>query len=73
MKTTCKKSWPVNFCTTSRWFSVLQTTEVVTKIFRNVNVVGHLAVSEGWGSCLPRLAIFVNWLTKRQLRMTPII
>ena len=25
----------------------------------NLNVVGHLAVPAGWGSCLPRLAIFV--------------
>ena len=29
------------------------------KIFPNLNVVGHLAVPAGWGSCLPRLAIFV--------------
>ena len=28
-----------------------------TKIFPNFNVV-HLVVPVGWGSCLPRLAIF---------------
>ena len=39
-------------------FSILLTTEVVPKIFPNLNVVGHLAVPAGWGSCLPRLAIF---------------
>ena len=33
--------------------------EVVPKIFLNLNVVGHLAVPVGWGSCLPRLAIFM--------------
>ena len=32
--------------------------EVVSKIFPNLNVVGHLAVPAVWGSCLPRLAIF---------------
>ena len=35
-------------------------TEVVPKIFPNLNVVGHLAVPAGWGSCLPRLAIFTS-------------
>ena len=39
-------------------FSILLTTEDVPKIFPNLNVVGHLAVSVGWGSCLSRLAIF---------------
>ena len=39
-------------------FSILLTTEVVPKIFPNLNVVGHLAVPVGWGSCLLRLAIF---------------
>ena len=34
------------------------TTEVVPKIFSNLNVVAHLAVPAGWGCCLPRLAIF---------------
>ena len=38
--------------------SLLLTTEVVPEIFPNLNVVGHLAVPVGWGSCLPRLAIF---------------
>ena len=42
----------------SRGFSVLLTTEVVSKIFSNLNVVCHLAVPAGWGSCLPRLTIF---------------
>ena len=28
------------------------------QIFPNLNVVGNLAVPAGWGSCLPRLAIF---------------
>ena len=40
--------------------SLLLTTEVVPKIFPNLNVVGHLAVPAGWGSCLLRLAIFIN-------------
>ena len=40
-------------------FSILLTTEVVPKIFPNLNVVGHLAVPAGWGSCLPMLAIFI--------------
>ena len=48
MKTTCR---------TSCGFSVLLTTDVVPKIFPNLNVVGHLALPAGWGSCLPRLAI----------------
>ena len=63
MKTTCKKSWPVNFCRTSCGFSILLTTEVVPKIFPNLNVVGHLVVPAGWGSCMLRLAIFVHVLT----------
>ena len=58
MKTTCKKSWPVNLCRTSCGFSILLTAEVVPKIFPNLNVVGHLAIPAGWGSCLPSLAIF---------------
>ena len=32
--------------------------EVVPKIFTNLNVVGHLAIPAVWGSYLPRLAIF---------------
>ena len=43
-------------------FSILLTTEVVLKIFPNLNVVGHLAVPAGWGSCLLRLAIFFSLL-----------
>ena len=46
------------FCRTSHGFSVLLKTEVVPKIFPNLNVLGHLAVPAGWGSCLPRLTIF---------------
>ena len=34
-------------------------TEVVAKIFPNLNVFVHLVVPVGWGSCLLRLAIFV--------------
>ena len=34
---------------------------ILPKIFPNLNVVGHLAVPAGWGSCLPRLAIFKNF------------
>ena len=34
------------------------TTEVVPKVFPNIIVVAHLVVPAGWGSCLPRLAIF---------------
>ena len=52
------QSWPVNLLRTSCGFSILLTTEVVPKIFPNLNVVSHLAVPVGWGSCLPRLAIF---------------
>ena len=44
---------------TSCGFSILLTTKVVPKIFPNLNVVGHLAVPAGWGSCLLRLAIFI--------------
>ena len=48
-----------SFCRTSCGYSILLTTEVVPKIFPNLNVVGHLAVPAGWGSCLLRLAIFI--------------
>ena len=44
--------------TTSHGLFILLTTEVVPKIFPNPNVVAHLVVPAGWGSCLPRLAIF---------------
>ena len=44
-------------CRRSGGFSVLLTTDV-PKISPNLNVVGHLAVPAGWGSCLLRLAIF---------------
>ena len=59
MKTTCKKSWPVNLLYNVSWFLYTSYKEVVPKIFPNLNVVGHLAVPAGWGSCLPRLAIFL--------------
>ena len=36
---------------------------MVPKIFPNLNVVGHLAVPAGWGSCLPRLALFCGFLS----------
>ena len=56
MKTTCKKSWPVNLnLTTFHGFCILLTTEVV---FPNLNVVAHVVIPAGWGSCSPRLAIF---------------
>ena len=32
--------------------------DVVPKIFPYLNVIGHLPVPAGWGSCLLRLAIF---------------
>ena len=38
-------------------------------IFPNLNVVGHLAVPAGWGSCLPRLAIFKHYCVKNYLEM----
>ena len=47
----------------SRGFTVLLTTEVVPKIFSNLNVVCHLGVPAGWGSCLPRMAIFFDKLS----------
>ena len=40
METTCKKSWPVNR-TTFCGLCILLTTEVVPKIFPNLNVVAH--------------------------------
>ena len=40
--------------------SILLTMDVVPKIFPTLNVIGHLPVPAGWGSCLPRLAIFVH-------------
>ena len=44
--------------TTSCGFCLLSTTEVVSKIFTNLNIVAHLVAPAGWGSCLPKLAIF---------------
>ena len=60
MKTTCKKSWPMNLLYNISWVLCTSSKEVVPKIFPNLNVVCHLAVPTGWGSCLPRLAIFFN-------------
>ena len=57
MKTTCKKSWPMNL-TSENTSWILLTTEVIPKIFPNLNVIAHLVVLAGWGSCLLRLAIF---------------
>ena len=60
MKTTCKKSWPVNLIhlITSCGFCIRLTTEVVPMIILNLNVVAHLVVHVGWGYCL---AIFITW------------
>ena len=59
MKTTCKKSWPVNLTSDScSGFCILVTTEFLPNIFPNLNVVAHLVIPAGWGSCPPRLAIF---------------
>ena len=55
MKTTCKKSWPVNL-RTAKILWILYTSEVVPKISLNLNVVAHLVVPVTWGSCLLRLA-----------------
>ena len=44
--------------TTFHRFCILLTTEVVSKILPYLNVVAHLVVPAGWGSCLPRLTIF---------------
>ena len=38
-------------------YCILLATEVVPKIFPNLNVVAYLVVPAVWGSCLPRLAI----------------
>ena len=62
MKTTCKKSWPVNLNPRFRGFCILVTTEVVAKVFTNLNVVAHLVVPASWGSCLPRL--FLGFMSK---------
>ena len=36
-------------------------TEVVPKIFPNLNVVAHLVVPADWGSCRPKPAIFYSF------------
>ena len=59
MKTTCKKSWPVNPTSDILW--ILYNSYNLSffhMIFPNLNVVEHLVLPAGWGSCLPMLAIF---------------
>ena len=51
--------WAWAWHRTSGGFSILLTTEVVPEILPNLNVVAHLVAPAGWGSCLPRLAIFM--------------
>ena len=46
--------------TTFFGFCILLIAEVVPKIIPNLYVVVHLVVPAGWGSCLPRLAIFLR-------------
>ena len=46
--------------TTFRGFCILLTTEVVPQIFPNLNGVADLVVPVGWGSCPPRLVIFIQ-------------
>ena len=46
MKTTSKKSWPVNL--TSDNILILLTTDVVPKIFPSLHVVAHLVLPVGW-------------------------
>ena len=68
MKTTCKKSWPMNL--TSENVCLLLTTEVVPKIFPILIVVAHSVIPAGWGSCLPRLAVFhYLYYNKRKRRI----
>ena len=58
MKTTCKKSWPVNLTSDNILcvcvFCIVLTTEVVPTIFPGFNA--HIVVPLSWGFCLPRLA-----------------
>ena len=53
----------IHFC----GFCILLTTEVVPKIFPNHNVIAHLVVHAGWGSCLLILAIFSKWCHSNQV------
>ena len=65
METTCKKSWHVNLASDNiLWNLYTSYTEVVPKIFPNLNVVVHLvAVWAGVLACrlVPRLAIFTYY------------
>ena len=47
--------------TTFCGFCLLLKTEIVPKIFPNLNVVAHLVIPAGWGSCPLRLAIFFTF------------
>ena len=44
-------------------FCILLTTDIVPKISPNLNVITHLVVPAGWGSCLPRLTFLLLLLT----------
>ena len=44
--------------TTFHGFCVLLTTEVVPKVFPNLNVVAHLVVPAGWGFLPQRFFVF---------------
>ena len=61
MKTTWKKSWPVNHPSDNiSGFCILLKNDAVPKIFPNLNVVALLVVPAGCGSRLPRLAVIFN-------------
>ena len=47
------------------------TIKVVRKIFPNLNIVAHLVVPAGWGSCLLRLAIFSFVVTVVLVSISP--
>ena len=57
------------FRRTSCGFSILLTTEVVPKIFQNLNVFGDLAVPAVGGFCLLRLAFFLLSITYNQTHL----
>ena len=46
MKTTCKKPWPVNFTSDNILWTLYTSleTDIVSKIFPNLNVVAHLVI-----------------------------
>ena len=41
---------------------VMGSENFVPKIFQNLNIFAHLVVTAGWGSYLPKLAIFRSML-----------